>query len=48
MLLASAIDYHYGNFEQALKRLRRLVAMRPNDRKARRLLAACYWRLGDT
>lgn len=47
MLLASAIDYHFGNTEHALQRLKRLVAMRPKYRKARRLLAACYWRVGD-
>ncbi len=47
MLLASAIDYHLGNTEHALQRLKRIVAMRPKYRKARRLLAASYWRVGD-
>ncbi|MFN3944280.1 MAG: tetratricopeptide repeat protein [Allosphingosinicella sp.] len=47
MLLASAIDYQTGNVEQAVRRLDRLVADQPNNRKARRLLAAAQWKMGD-
>ncbi len=47
MLLASAIDYQTGNVQQAIVRLQRLVALQPSNRKARRLLAAAQWRLGD-
>lgn len=47
MLLASAIDFETGNVEQAAARLARLVAMQPNNRTARRLLAAAYWRQDD-
>jgi cellulose synthase operon protein C len=47
MLLASAIDYQTGNVEQAVRRLDRLVAEQPNNRKARRLLAASQWKMGD-
>lgn len=47
MLLASAIDYQTGNVQQAVSRLERLVAQQPANRKARRLLAASQWRMGD-
>ena len=47
MLLESAIDFGMGNVEQAAGRLTRLVAMQPGNRKARRLLAAAQWRMGD-
>lgn len=47
MLLASAIDYQTGNVQQAVTRLDRLVAQQPGNRKARRLLAASQWRMGD-
>ncbi|PWG02765.1 tetratricopeptide repeat protein [Sphingosinicella humi] len=47
MLLASAIDYQTGNVEQAVKRLQQLIARQPHNRKARRLLAAAQWKLGD-
>lgn len=47
MLLASAIDYQTGATSQAVLRLTRLVATQPGNRKARRLLAAAQWRLGD-
>lgn len=47
MLLASAIDYQTGNVEQSVRRLDRLVEQQPNNRKARRLLAASQWRMGD-
>ena len=47
MLLASAIDYQTGNVQQAITRLVKLVEMQPGNRKARRLLAASQWRLGD-
>ena len=47
MLLASAIDYQTGNVEQAVRRLQRLVGEQPGNRKARRLLAASQWRMGD-
>lgn len=48
MLLASAIEYQTGNVEQAIKRLDRLIAAQPGNRKARRLLAASHWKHGDT
>ena len=47
MLLSSAIDYQTGNVEQAVRRLGQLVAQQPGNRKARRLLAASQWRMGD-
>jgi cellulose synthase operon protein C len=47
MLLASAIDYETGNAERAVRRLERLVAAQPANRRARRLLAAAQWRVGD-
>lgn len=47
MLLASAINYQTGNAEQAVNTLQQLVALQPNNRKARRLLAATQWKLGD-
>jgi tetratricopeptide (TPR) repeat protein len=47
MLLQSAIDFETGNVEQAARRLTRLVAQQPGNRKARRLLAAAQWRMGD-
>ena len=47
MLLSSAIDFETGNVEQAARRLERLLALQPANRKARRLLAAAQWRGGD-
>jgi cellulose synthase operon protein C len=47
LLLLSAIDFETGNEEQAAQRLSRLVADQPNNRRARRLLAAAQWRAGD-
>ena len=47
MLLASAIDFETGNAEQAIARLQKLVGAQPDNVKARRLLAASQWRLGD-
>ncbi len=47
ILLSGAIDYGTGNAEQAVRRLSDLVASQPGNRKARRLLAASYWRAGD-
>lgn len=47
MLLASAIDYQTGSVERAIVRLDRLVGLQPSNRKARKLLAAAQWRLGD-
>ncbi|MEA3017201.1 MAG: hypothetical protein QOI38_1923, partial [Sphingomonadales bacterium] len=47
MLLGGAIDYETGNVAQAARRLGRLVALQPANRKARRLLAAAQWRAGD-
>ena len=48
MLLQSAIDFENGNVEQATGRLSRLVAQQPGNRRARRLLAAALWRMGDS
>ena len=47
VLLQGAIDFETGNFEQAARRLVRLVAHQPGNRKARRLLAAAQWRMDD-
>jgi putative PEP-CTERM system TPR-repeat lipoprotein len=47
MLLASAIEFETGNAEQAIARLQKLVGAQPDNVKARRLLAASQWRLGD-
>jgi tetratricopeptide (TPR) repeat protein len=47
MLLASAIALETGNAEQAVHKLQRLTAQQPDNAKARRLLAAAQWRLGD-
>ncbi|HEX8532717.1 MAG TPA: tetratricopeptide repeat protein [Allosphingosinicella sp.] len=47
MLLASAIDYQTGSVERAIVRLDRLVDLQPSNLKARKLLAAAQWRLGD-
>ena len=42
-----AIDFETGNEEQAARRLAGLVADQPGNRRARRLLAAAQWRMGD-
>ncbi len=47
MLLGSAIEFQTGAVEQAVGRLERLVAMQPENRKARRLLAAAHWKRGN-
>ena len=47
MLLGSAIEFQTGAVEQAVGRLERLIAMQPENRKARRLLAAANWKRGD-
>lgn len=47
MLLGSAIEFQIGNVEQAVTRLERLVALQPENRKARRLLAAAHWKRGN-
>ena len=47
MLLQAAIDFGMGNVEQAARRLTLLVAQQPGNRRARRLLAAALWRMGD-
>ena len=47
MLLLTAIDFETGNEEQAAQRLAGLVARQPGNRRARRLLAAAQWRMGD-
>jgi putative PEP-CTERM system TPR-repeat lipoprotein len=47
MLLQSAIDFETGNVEQSAGRLAGLLARQPGNRKARRLLAAAQWRMGD-
>jgi len=46
-LLLSAIDFETGNAEQAARRLAGLLADQPRNRRARRLLAAAQWRMGD-
>jgi tetratricopeptide (TPR) repeat protein len=47
MLLSSAIEYQIGNVEQSVSKLERLVAIQPENRKARRLLAAAHWKRGN-
>jgi tetratricopeptide (TPR) repeat protein len=47
MLLAGAIEFEAGSPERAIQRLQRLVDLQPYNEKARRLLAAAQWRLGD-
>lgn len=47
MLLAGAIEYQTGNSGQAIKHLSRLIELQPDNRKARRLLAAAWWQSGD-
>lgn len=47
MLLSAIIDMQSGNNEQAIDRLGRLVAMQPDNLKARRVLAAAQFRAGD-
>jgi tetratricopeptide (TPR) repeat protein len=47
MLTLSAIDFETGNEEQAARRLAGLVEAQPGNRRARRLLAAAQWRMGD-
>jgi len=47
MLLAGAIEYETGSASEAVTRLEKLVAMQPDNAKARRVLAAAQWKLGD-
>jgi cellulose synthase operon protein C len=47
-LLLSAIDFETGNEKQAARRLAGLIADQPRNRRARRLLAAAQWRMGDS
>lgn len=47
MLLMGVIDIQTGNTQQAIDRLSRLVAMQPENLKARRVLGAAQWRAGD-
>lgn len=47
LLLRGVIDLETGNSEQAATRLARLLDRQPGNRKARRLLAAAQWRMGD-
>lgn len=48
MLLDGGLAYQAGNYERAIERLGRLVAMQPRNVKARRLLGAAQWRGGDS
>ncbi|MEA3002799.1 MAG: hypothetical protein QOH81_1587 [Sphingomonadales bacterium] len=47
LLLAAAVDLQTGYAEQGVKRLQTLLALQPDNAKARRLLASGQWRLGD-
>jgi tetratricopeptide (TPR) repeat protein len=47
MLLAATIDLETGNPGEAVARLTKLLDAQPDNRKARRLLAAAHWRLGN-
>lgn len=47
ILLSGSLDYQAGNLQQAIGRLNRLVAMQPDNIKARRLLGAAMLRADD-
>ena len=47
MLLMGVIALQSGNLEQAIDRMSRLVALQPDNIKARRILGAAQWRAGD-
>lgn len=47
MLLGGAVDYQTGNVGEAIAKLRRLIALQPDNLKARRILGAAQWRAGD-
>lgn len=47
MLLAAALAYEANDHDGAERRLEALVARQPANLKARRLLAATRWRMGD-
>jgi tetratricopeptide (TPR) repeat protein len=47
MLVQSGIDLAVGDPKEAAGRLSQLLAMQPDNRKARRLLAAAQWKSGD-
>lgn len=47
LLLAGAIDFETENYATAAQRFGTLLERQPGNRRARRLLAATQWRLGD-
>ena len=47
MLLRGTVEMAAGDPQAAVEALGRLVRMQPDNAKARRLLAAAYWRIGD-
>ena len=47
LLLAGIVALETGKTEKAVAHLQRLVAMQPENLKARRLLGSAQWRLGD-
>lgn len=47
LLLAGVVELETGKTEKAVSHLQRLVAMQPENLKARRLLGTALWRSGD-
>ena len=48
LLLTGVVELETGKAEKAVSHFQRLVAMQPENVKARRLLGAAQWRLGDS
>lgn len=48
LLLSGIVALETGKTEKAVSHLQRLVAMQPENLKARRLLGTALWRLGDS
>ncbi len=47
MLLDAICEFELGNFNRAVDRFQRLLALRPNNRSARIMLATAMYRAGD-
>ena len=48
LLLSGVVELETGKTEKAVSHLQRLVAIQPENLKARRLLGTAQWRLGDS
>ena len=48
LLLTGVVELETGKTEKAVSHLQRLVAMQPENLKARRILGSAQWRLGDS